>query len=325
MVRSRRPAHAWPRRRTPRGRSAARDRRSCAGSSDRPRHRHRWAGDDPFVGVVDEGITETDPGHPKRGTDQHDGDDRKRSRHVDCLDSLGVPPHGMLADPMQRGLHRAPGSLWRRDGHPLLIVEAEAPRNTSRTPVMTDATGREASPQIAALINETDICLFTTVGEGGELHARPMSNNGQVPRHPHRWFFGRRSMAAWSPNRAADPAASAACSSRGGLHLRFVARACHARDRLMRSRSDTGLDRLDHPRIPAGRRIRRSLCIRCSAPACRPADRGAASSGDRRRRRSIVDDVTPCSRRRGGTRLGRRRRSGPYAPCVELRRYTRRR
>ena len=54
---------------------------------------------------------------------------------------------------------------------------------------MTETAGREAIPQIAALISNIDICVFSTRGEGGELHARPMSNNGQVEWEGRSWFF----------------------------------------------------------------------------------------------------------------------------------------
>ena len=54
---------------------------------------------------------------------------------------------------------------------------------------MTDASGREAIPQIAAIISEIDTCLFATRGEGGQLHARPMSNNGEVEWDGDSWFF----------------------------------------------------------------------------------------------------------------------------------------
>ena len=54
---------------------------------------------------------------------------------------------------------------------------------------MTHAPGRQAIPQIAALINKIDICIFATRGEEGELHARPMSNNGQVEWDGRSWFF----------------------------------------------------------------------------------------------------------------------------------------
>src|SRR6185436_12778667 len=42
---------------------------------------------------------------------------------------------------------------------------------------------------IAALINKIDICIFATRGEEGQLHARPMSNNGQVEWDGRSWFF----------------------------------------------------------------------------------------------------------------------------------------
>lgn len=54
---------------------------------------------------------------------------------------------------------------------------------------MTDASGRDAIPEIAALIKKIDICLFTTSSDTGELHARPMSNNGQVEWEGTSWFF----------------------------------------------------------------------------------------------------------------------------------------
>ena len=54
---------------------------------------------------------------------------------------------------------------------------------------MTDASGREAIPEIAALIKKIDLCLFTTSGDDGQLHTRPMSNNGQVEWEGTSWFF----------------------------------------------------------------------------------------------------------------------------------------
>lgn len=54
---------------------------------------------------------------------------------------------------------------------------------------MTETRGREAIPQIAALLNKIDICLFATRGDGGELHARLMSNNSQVEWDGDSWFF----------------------------------------------------------------------------------------------------------------------------------------
>ena len=54
---------------------------------------------------------------------------------------------------------------------------------------MTDASGREAIPEIAALIKKIDLCMFTTSGDDGQLHTRPMSNNGQVEWEGTSWFF----------------------------------------------------------------------------------------------------------------------------------------
>lgn len=54
---------------------------------------------------------------------------------------------------------------------------------------MTETSGREAISQIAALVSKIDICLFSTRGEDGQLHARPMSNNGQVEWEGRSWFF----------------------------------------------------------------------------------------------------------------------------------------
>jgi general stress protein 26 len=49
--------------------------------------------------------------------------------------------------------------------------------------------GRDAIPEIAALLKDIDLCQMATRGEGGELHARPMSNNGQVEFDGVSWFF----------------------------------------------------------------------------------------------------------------------------------------
>ena len=40
--------------------------------------------------------------------------------------------------------------------------------------------GREAISTIAQHLREIDTCMLATRGEDGDLHARPMSNNGQV-------------------------------------------------------------------------------------------------------------------------------------------------
>jgi general stress protein 26 len=81
---------------------------------------------------------------------------------------------------------------------------------------MTDLTGRQAIPQIAALINEIDICLFATRGDDGQLHARPMSNNGQVEWDGQSWFFAPTDGRLVAELRA-DPAAVAAYRAEEGF------------------------------------------------------------------------------------------------------------
>ena len=81
---------------------------------------------------------------------------------------------------------------------------------------MTDLTGREAIPQIATLINEIDICLFATRGDDGQLHSRPMSNNGQVEWDGQSWFFAPTDGRLVAELRA-DPAAVAAYRAEEGF------------------------------------------------------------------------------------------------------------
>jgi general stress protein 26 len=81
---------------------------------------------------------------------------------------------------------------------------------------MTDLTRPEAIPQIAALINEIDICLFATRGDDGQLHARPMSNNGQVAWDGQSWFFAPTDGRLVAELRA-DPAAVAAYRAEEGF------------------------------------------------------------------------------------------------------------
>ena len=50
-------------------------------------------------------------------------------------------------------------------------------------------SGREAIPQIARLLRAIDTCMLATRGDDGALHARPMSNNGQVEWDGSSWFF----------------------------------------------------------------------------------------------------------------------------------------
>ena len=81
---------------------------------------------------------------------------------------------------------------------------------------MTDLTGREAIPQIASLINQIDICLFATRGDDGQLHSRPMSNNGQVEWDGQSWFFAPTDGRLVTELRA-DPAAVAAYRAEEGF------------------------------------------------------------------------------------------------------------
>jgi general stress protein 26 len=54
---------------------------------------------------------------------------------------------------------------------------------------MNETQGREAIPEIARMLKEIDVCVFATRGKGGQLHARPMSNNRQVEWDGDSWFF----------------------------------------------------------------------------------------------------------------------------------------
>jgi general stress protein 26 len=81
---------------------------------------------------------------------------------------------------------------------------------------MTDLTGREAIPQIASLINQIDICLFATRGDDGQLHSRPMSNNGQVEWDGQSWFFAPTDGRLVTELRT-DPAAVAAYRAEEGF------------------------------------------------------------------------------------------------------------
>ncbi len=49
--------------------------------------------------------------------------------------------------------------------------------------------GRDAIPAIAQQLRDIDTCMLATRGDDGELHARPMSNNGKVEWDGSSWFF----------------------------------------------------------------------------------------------------------------------------------------
>jgi general stress protein 26 len=46
--------------------------------------------------------------------------------------------------------------------------------------VTDSATNQTDLSSVAKLLAKLDICMLTTRAEGGELHGRPMSNNGEV-------------------------------------------------------------------------------------------------------------------------------------------------
>jgi general stress protein 26 len=87
--------------------------------------------------------------------------------------------------------------------------------------------GREAIPEIAELIKDIDICMFATRSADGELHARPMSNNGRVEWDGDSWFFApadgrlvgeiRRNPEAVTTYRADDRFAWVALSGRAEI------------------------------------------------------------------------------------------------------------
>ena len=48
---------------------------------------------------------------------------------------------------------------------------------------------KDGIARIAKLMAAMDFCMLTTRTMGGRLHARPMSNNGEVEFDGHVWFF----------------------------------------------------------------------------------------------------------------------------------------
>lgn len=43
--------------------------------------------------------------------------------------------------------------------------------------------------KLRELVKDIDFCMLTTVDEGGDLHSRPMSSNGQIDPNGDVWFF----------------------------------------------------------------------------------------------------------------------------------------
>ncbi len=53
----------------------------------------------------------------------------------------------------------------------------------------TVADKAKSIKQIAAMMRDLDLCMLTTRSSDGALHARPMSNNGEVEFDGDVWFF----------------------------------------------------------------------------------------------------------------------------------------
>jgi general stress protein 26 len=51
------------------------------------------------------------------------------------------------------------------------------------------ATQEDKLRKLREIVKAVDICMLTTVGDGGELHSRPMSNNREVEFDGDLWFF----------------------------------------------------------------------------------------------------------------------------------------
>jgi general stress protein 26 len=43
--------------------------------------------------------------------------------------------------------------------------------------------------KLRELVKDIDFCMLTTVDEGGDLHSRPMSSNGDIDENGDIWFF----------------------------------------------------------------------------------------------------------------------------------------
>ncbi|HEX8686360.1 MAG TPA: pyridoxamine 5'-phosphate oxidase family protein, partial [Pyrinomonadaceae bacterium] len=55
---------------------------------------------------------------------------------------------------------------------------------------MSKAVTREDKlSKLREIVKAVDICMLTTVGDGGELHSRPMSNNREIEFDGDLWFF----------------------------------------------------------------------------------------------------------------------------------------
>lgn len=56
---------------------------------------------------------------------------------------------------------------------------------------MTAATQKREDDlkKLRELVKDIDFCMLTTVDEGGDLHSRPMSSNGDIDTNGNIWFF----------------------------------------------------------------------------------------------------------------------------------------
>ncbi|HVF68504.1 MAG TPA: pyridoxamine 5'-phosphate oxidase family protein [Pyrinomonadaceae bacterium] len=50
-------------------------------------------------------------------------------------------------------------------------------------------TRDEKLAKLREIVKAVDICMLTTVGDGGDLHSRPMSNNREIDFGGDLWFF----------------------------------------------------------------------------------------------------------------------------------------
>jgi len=55
--------------------------------------------------------------------------------------------------------------------------------------VNQESTQRDNLASVAKLLKQLDICMLTTRAANGDLHGRPMSNNGEVEFDGDSWFF----------------------------------------------------------------------------------------------------------------------------------------
>ncbi len=65
--------------------------------------------------------------------------------------------------------------------------------------------------KVAKLMRDLDFCMMTTHAGRGGLHARPMSNNGEVEFDGHVWFFS-----------AADARKVREIEANSAVHLAYI-------------------------------------------------------------------------------------------------------